>query len=431
MRPISFSFCLFVFLLPAFLASQTCNCNALASEVILKTESAYAGYALKKSSATTKRKQQLKKQSATISKTYDCAKAIFQYMASFRERHMPLMIEDSITIDGNATPLPEKHLLSGIWENSDGNFTVLFKQTRYNSYVAQIHTSRSTEFPTGKILAEFYEKQDNTYLVAYAEANTLLFTWAEINANEITIDRLDKLSKTPAPVAQAISPKTQLSYINDSVVVLHLPRFSQKAAPKIKLFADSIYNNASVKYLILDIRKNPGGDPDVYYPLRKLYYTQPITFPSLSFLVSREMREIDSLNQNPFFDEYKHLKNGTFFTQTMDTFVLKKKASSLKHIFVITDRFTGSTAEVFANEISQSNRVTRCGETTNGVVDYFRSTPFLLSDKKFMIQIPLGKLNWEKPIDVSGIHPQIDLGSVKTDWIHYISTVLIPKRYRH
>lgn len=431
MRPISYFFCILTFLLPGLLAAQICNCGALATEVIHKTESAYAGYPFKKNTTITKSKQRLKKQSATISKTYDCAKAIFQYIASFRERHMPLILQDSITVNGTMTHLPEKHLLSGTWESSDGNFTLRFKQTRYNSYIAQIYTSRSTEFPAGKILAEFYEKQDNTYLVAYNEANTLLFTWAEINANEITVDRLDKFSKTSASFVQVISPKTHLSFSNDSVAVLHLPRFSQKAAPKIKLFADSIYNNASVKYLILDIRKNPGGDPDVYYPLRKLYYTQPITFPSLSFLVSREMKEIDSLNQNPFFDEYKHLKNGTFFTKTLDTFVLKKKASTLKHIFVVTDRFTGSTAEVLANEISQSNRVTRCGETTNGVVDYFRSTPFLLSDKKFMIQIPLGKLNWEKHIDASGIRPQIDLGSVKSDWIHYISDTLIPKRYQH
>ena len=398
---------------------QNCDCTKLFEETFTKIKSAYAGYEEKENALIKKKAVELLKNNSKTNIEYDCAKMIFEYVALFNERHMLFSYAVSIDFKNkNLKDLNKSDVLYGNWTSRDRSFSIKFSRTKQKGYVGTVINSSNPSFHVGQTVIEVFQK-NNKQLVAYSEDGMTYFSTLKIEKSSITIDLIEKFTKnSSSSKGNIISTKTSLEIQNDSIAILRLPRFSQKSAKRIKLLSDSIYSNNSLKYLVLDVRSNPGGDPDVFYSLRKLYYTKPITFPDISFKVSKEMRQLDSLNENPLFDEYKHLKNNEFYTVKIDTFVLDDVPKQFKKIFLITDRFTGSSAEVFVKELLQSENV---------VVDYFRATPFQLQNKKFTIQIPLGKLNWDSKIDDTGIKPSIDLAEVEIEWIEFVIKNFIPK----
>ncbi len=137
------SYIFLIIIIPYFTFGQNCDCEQLLKESIQKVENAYVGYSEKFNSRINKKIKVLLKESTKQNQEYSCAKLIFKYISLFEERHMSLILADSIFSSKKLKPLTKNHFLNGEWSNRDGSYSVTFKKSIDNTYIGIITKSKN------------------------------------------------------------------------------------------------------------------------------------------------------------------------------------------------------------------------------------------------------------------------------------------------
>ena len=141
--------------------------------------------------------------------------------------------------------------------------------------------------------------------------------------------------------------------------------------------ADAMNRVASADALIIDLRKNSGGNPEM-----------------VALLVSYLLEPEPATLVNTFVGRDGRLQNETWTTRD-----LPGKRFTGKDVYVLTSNFTFSAGEEFAYDLQNLKRATIVGETTGGGAN---PVDMLRINERFDVSVPVAravnpitKTNWE------------------------------------
>jgi len=179
----------------------------------------------------------------------------------------------------------------------------------------------------------------------------------------------------------------KVEILEGNVGLIKFDKFS--SSPKTKIKIDSIFAQLSeVDALIIDLRSNGGGSPDLVRYISSYFFDKKIHLNSLYWRATNSNEEFWTIDDLP-----------------------SPKRPDLP-IYILTSKETFSAAEGFTYQLKVRNRATVVGETTKGGANPGGSFDL---PHKLSIFIPTGrainpitKTNWEG----SGVIPDIPVNSV-------------------
>lgn len=176
--------------------------------------------------------------------------------------------------------------------------------------------------------------------------------------------------------------KGNIGYIKFSVF-MNTPAAFEKAATAMNFVADC-------DALIIDLRENMGGSPEMIQFIISYFFSQPTLLNTFYNRPTNTMRESWSL-----------------------PFVSTKKMANAD-VYILTSKMTVSAAEEFTYDLINLKRATAIGETTMGGAhptmtlalsnDFYANVPFERAIN------PVTKTNWEG----AGVKPNIEIAAEKS-----------------
>ena len=177
-------------------------------------------------------------------------------------------------------------------------------------------------------------------------------------------------------------------------------------------------------YMIVDVRKNSGGNDSSYYPLMPYILTGPIEMPNVYHYMSAYNKtlmgvdvaeeDIDKLEDEEdralyrlFYSSFDTLITfgDEYYTYSPDTIYEQPK-----RIAVLTSKRTVSSGETFVLRSKKSSRVIVYGQNTAGIIDGFNGSELELGCVTLRYPQSVRALDVDKnPIDPYGIAPDVFL----------------------
>ena len=250
--------------------------------------------------------------------------------------------------------------------------------------------------------------------------------------NNISLDEYT-LETDPA------NPK--LTFPKNDLAVWTFPNFYTQGVVEI-LLEKHKEKLSTIKYWIVDLRENEGGDVSVGNKLLPFIYTNPIiwyqektrlTEDNFNNLYNNYISEaIEGLpaEQKKYYDstfaitkthfgEYGDLYNKTVIADTIkfDSITLKPEK-----VILLINNNTFSSGELFTILARQSNKVTVVGQNSAGSIDYGNILRYKTNCPSITITLPSTRNNWLDygiSIDRDKVKPNIYLGVEVKDWIEY------------
>jgi len=456
-----------------FSQDNTCNCLENLNLTIEKTETNYAGFP-NKVTAQTKAVYQamvtnLQKKAVKETDTKRCFSLISTYVTFFKDRHFDVAFSLHNEGDKVFSKLTESDYrkslqknpargIEGIWTNPDFSISIAVQKNGKETYQAVVIKSTVKEIPVGLVYANFnktpegysYSKHDFMTAPYPARVHGGLLRlwnielWGKVFPGQMTLEE-----ETELATWKNYNFGLQFKMLDSKTAYLKIPTFSRDNLVQ-KLIAD---NDASIKraaYLIVDLRGNGGGNTGWSY-LLPYFMTRPINQGD-SYLrlspdnIKRSLAEMEPVVKNPVSDEMKKYFTPVYMLALLRayeeipaskevyypipsiTIPLDSVAKFPKKIALIFDDLCGSSAEYFFHLSRQSDKITRYGDRTFGMMDYAgmpqrTALPF----KDYHLVIPDTKSSWtdESPIDQTGFIPEIDLsGLPQWKWVDFVKNDL-------
>jgi hypothetical protein len=232
-----------------------------------------------------------------------------------------------------------------------------------------------------------------------------------------------------------------IEFRDDSLAVITLPNFNQRYRPLIDSLVDQHRTRLlNAPYLIVDVRRNPGGWSGAYLRVMELLYTNPIrretfeiwsspwTISSIKEMMSRPgateelkaqgTRLIASLEANP----------ATFVSMgDVDSLVMPTVHPLPRRVGVLTGRGCASSCEQFVMDAMYSSKVTVYGKgATAGFLDYGNVMSRTLPSGIRRLSIPSSRSKRlpARPLDYTGLVPQVLIPADTMDVVSYVARVL-------
>ena len=164
------------------------------------------------------------------------------------------------------------------------------------------------------------------------------------------------------------------------------------------LVEDNLKLLASSKSLIIDVRKNSGGDSKLAEKLAGHFITQPIVYGTV---LTRELGHDTLVNQN-------------LCLQPQGDYLDKK-------LVILTGPECLSSNEMFIMMLKDTNRAITVGQTTGGGSGSPKSFDIHLGKRKFTLNIATWKMrrNNGSPLENIGIEPDLPVITTPDDVIQY------------
>jgi hypothetical protein len=228
--------------------------------------------------------------------------------------------------------------------------------------------------------------------------------------------------------------------LNPDYIYVKLANFNERDVNELdSLLRTNAALIARTPALILDLRGNAGGNTSTSEEMIKLIYTNPIIYPAQYERSSAERIEAaekelkaykDTISNAFFYQRAKKLvqdlkakpggivRYGDDLTRTADV----APTANPQRIALLIDKGTGSSAEYFIYEGSQSKKVTTFGTNSYGVMDYAGDQNKPLCDGTFNLAVPWSRNGWTRQfrIDNVGFAPNVRIPSTEKDWIGFV-----------
>ncbi|PSL42830.1 peptidase S41-like protein [Chitinophaga niastensis] len=328
--------------------------------------------------------------------------------------------------------------IEGIWEMKSLKTKVAIyrKSPGVRNFVAVIFESDSLLWDWGMVRMEI-KKSNNLYsIVYYKKDHTPINSLAYIQENNLVIKGSGTWTKIYPNQVNSGNDKEGISFHtlgNDASVVTINSFWISRRNEIDSLFGknDSIISNR--KYLLIDLRNNPGGHIMSTFSILKYIYSNPILSDGLIVRSSPENISIyQKIRNTPGFSSDDkstfdsiilkmrlHPKSIVQVTER-DTMTFEKKMRNPIKVAILTNETTLSAAELFVLWAKQSAKVIIFGRQTGGALDYTeigsaRNLPCPL----YTFLCPMGTTYHEfiPLIDNVGIKPDVILNVGNQDWI--------------
>jgi len=464
---------------PAIAVAQNCSCHELLDSLIKKVETDYAGYIHKVKEPGNKSYENFKKEIKTKSGNVafiDCYGILDEYVKFFHDGHL-FIIEfpnpsqaqsDSLQLLIKHMPVPanytdaltkktEKDSVEGIWGDTFNQQIAIVKKED-NLFYGIIQQSNIPKWEPGMVRMEIKKVKENEYNITYYKDNfsKIHFTGAHIDKNVF-------LSFGVYSLAKLFPRNPEIEYVNLNNPSLPVMKIIDNKNVLLTIpsalidgkYLDSLldkYDNAitSTPNLIIDIRGNGGGNyiwGRLYYIANTIVYPTPKKIKDDDFLMLASEDDADYV-KNRIASYFKKTKDSTGI-KYYDELISKIKNNIGKvigfsyynpwpdtakrvvmpnpsHISVIIDKGVASAGEAFVQGIKETGtKAILYGSNTYGMIDYMNVNIIPFDSERnqlYYLGYPtfFSKEIKTKPINPTGIKPDIYIPANTVDWIRWV-----------
>lgn len=394
----------------------------------------------------------------------DTLRFISEVADYFKDQHLICYQRKTNALDNNELPvitIPEikvkvkqgihkKDMYAGYWINDLGTEVIgIFKfKSAGNKYLGYVISSTDTS-RIGKLTLRFSTPLQKNALCEFINVYFQYRQFAPIqfvSANEIQIwsyTRWKRIKGSEPGKKHLVKPysyQASVSIRDNGLIVFKIPENS----PENIGLVDSLVlahkkDLEKARYLIIDIRNNPGGTIRTYSKLLPYIYTNEIIRPDGHTYVSRDLidyeirnlNSIDSVNNRADFQDQKKLVDSLRSVEGQRVFYKGKNKkfdtvipNPLK-VGLLVNYASMSAAEAMVLDLRQSKKVVIFGENTAGAIDnlntFFMRTP----SGKYSIWMPTFRgipTSLHRRFAGIGIQPDVRILSDERDWIQYVIT---------
>jgi len=468
-----YPFYLILFLYSSLGHAQTCTCSESFRDLITSVEENYALFTFKVSETRQNigiyeaLKRSLLDEAQTTT-AEECAAIYRTYIDYFNDRHLRVTSKilpssksttarrkiedlDTTAIYAKLNKQKPKDPLIGVWESDAYKVMILEEEdaSKNRDYVALVVTSAGGTWGLGEIKMEISKDANSigSYKVDYYMGNRELKPASLKIKDEQILDMtgLGYWRKVmPLKDGQVVIPWDDIvedldfKDLGNGNYYINIESFGGKMSEPVAQFVKDNHDKLlQANSLIIDVRNNGGGNDYTYYPLLPYIHSGPVTLPNVGFWLSEENNKLynewwpaDQIDESELEeDEKKFLEaiktqrgvmiyssDEEYGTNEIDTIY-----SAPKHVAIITNKWSASSAETFVYNCSQSDRVVTFGQNTAGVVDGFNGNDIF--HDCFTLRYPtcVRTRNLEEnAIDPHGIIPDVLLAKDKKDIIPFI-----------
>jgi hypothetical protein len=361
----------------------------------------------------------------------------FNYNVGTKSRIQKLFASNSVNIvlKEDLPVIPDKSLpIDGVWEIK-GQGTYYRMRIGKNStghFTGVIESADSVFWFPGQVKVFVKKQEGNYYQVVYfvrdhtgvpltvsLGENGLLNcgpygVWQRVGGTVQTwiLDSLVRASARPS-----------ISRLANGTAYIRLPNFGINMKDTLAAILASNPETLQSKNLVLDLRDNGGGSTLLSNQLLKYVYDSPIESEGTTFWTSAQnLADLESMYQRPEFAKlYKEVMKDRIarMREYPDSLVVftEKRSSSLDtvyknpaNVYILVNKGTLSTAEIFVLQARQNKKVKIVGDFTGGAIDYTDlSLPRVLPCTLFYYQTPMTRGNHvdREILDPTGIEPDI------------------------
>lgn len=452
---------LLTLLFPLSIAAQqtNCPCEQVLSQLIKKVETEYPGFSAKTKEAFLYNgfKENLTKQ-AKQTDSLGCQKLLKQYTDFFKDPHLWVgangaPFSNSITGSVESVNIDiqdfqkqvnkTKDSLEGIW-STDG-YRIGVKKLGKGEYDGFIIEAESTQWKPKEIKFKLFSNGTFEYALrdkSLKTGNYIFYKEGVLFLNEVSV-ALVKQSPEPANKEAVASRLNELEgfyfkKLTAKTAVLKLPSFEYQYLKQITpLIDDNKAGLETSENLIIDLRGNPGGTTDAYQKLLPYIMGKSIRHTGAEFLATQTY--INNL------EAYKKTLDKNIPTTNTDKNIAILKANlgqfvnfnntglpiyienvevapkSPKHIVILANKGSGSSAEYFLFAAKQSKKVKILGTPSYGALDYGNAYLVDFGCPGYQVLIPTYRALRlpDYPIDNIGIQPDVYIDKSVKDWVAF------------
>lgn len=453
---------LLILIFPLSIAAQqtNCPCEQVLSQLIKKVEAEYPGF-----SAKTKEpfvyngfKENLVKQ-AKQADSLACQKLLKQYTDFFKDPHLWVGANgapfsngitgsvESVNIDiqdFQKQVSKTKDSLEGVW-STDG-YRIGVKKQGENEYVGFIIEAESTQWKPKEIKFKLFANGTFEYALRDKSLKTgkyTLYKEGVLFLSEVSV-ALAKQNPQPTASKEAVANRLNelegfyFKKLTAKTAVLKLPSFEYQYLKQITQLIDE--NKAGLENtenLIVDLRGNPGGTTDAYQKLLPYIMGKSIRNTGAEFLATQTY--INNL------EAYKKTLDKNAPTTNIDKNIATLKANlgqfvnfndagqpvyiehveiapnSPKHVVILANKGSGSSAEYFLFVAKQSKKVKILGIPSYGALDYGNAYFVDFGCPGYQVLMPTYRALRlpDYPIDNIGVQPDVYLDQSVKDWVAF------------
>jgi Peptidase family S41 len=463
-------------------AQTECNCRKNFDEIYQKVTDNYAAFN-EKTSGRNKSKfnslsKKVKAEAALITEIKPCFELINSWTEFFKDNH--LFVNPANSIDRSESPaIIQKRAAEqesqkynsendfqayltqnaktldqeeGIWMSDDQVYKLGIVKSAKDKYVGFLLNGIDNLWTAGKNKFILEKTADNSYKATYFFADFgSEVNFAKIIKNYLVIENIykfTKLSPTPKTYVNGDDlshrlPDTRVEKLNATTTLVTLPPFTMPNSPQFT--AEMIKQNAALiessKYLIIDLRNNPGGDESVFDPLFPYISNTPIVRKGSKIRATQEnyillASEIKAVAE---MEQFKNIipklqvivdlmqaNMGGMVTGPDKTIAPVQGIKAPEKIVILINQKTASTAESISLEAKQSSKVILMGTQSKGAFDYTETRDWSLPCYGWRLGVPIGlsaRLPLQ-PLENVGIKPDVSIPTSELDWVKYATQYL-------
>lgn len=453
---------LLVTLLPALSFGQQtpCSCGQVLDRLISKVEAEYPGF-----SAKTKEtflyngfKENLTKQ-VKQADSLACQKILKQYIDFFEDPHLWVGANGAPFISGTtmgkaasiAIDLKEfqnqvaqtKDTLEGVWK-TDG-YRIGVKRLSKNEYVGFIIEAQSPLWKPKEIKFRLLANGTFEYALRDKTLKTGNFTLYKEGVLFLSGVNVALAKESPLPINEAVVA-TRLNELEGfyfkkltaKTAMLKLPSFEYQYLEQLsKLIEDHKTQLENSENLIVDLRGNPGGTTDAYQKLLPYIMGKSIRNTGAEFLATQTYinhleaykKSLDKGTPTVNIDQNiatlkANLGQFVNFNVTGQPIYIENVSvaeKSPRHVVILADKGSGSSAEYFLFVAKQSKKVKILGVPSYGALDYGNAYLNDLACSGYQLFMPTYRALRlpDYPIDHIGIQPDVYLDKSVKDWVAF------------
>lgn len=456
----------FMIIVPLYTQAQQCDCKQVLDKLITKIESDYPGFSVKTQEESLY--PGFKADLVLASRKADqaaCRSILKKYVDFFKDPHLWVGENGaSFSADNNiaATKLTidiplfqgdiqqSKDPYEGIWSNE--TYTLGVKKTGDKEYTGFVIRSPFDTWQPGDIKFRLYT--DGTFAYAMLDRSLKKGSYELLDNSILYLSDVSValVKELPKPALNKVQIEARIKELDGfyakrlsaRTAILKLPSFEYQ---HLKTIDSLIEQNRSLlegtENLIIDLRGNPGGTTDAYQKLLPYIAGKRIRNTGAEFLSTQAY--IDNL------EAYKKTLDKNVSTTGLDKQIAYLKAhlgeyvnyneskegpvyienvvpnaKAPKHIVILANKLTGSSAEYFLFVARQSKKVKIFGKPSYGALDYgnafiadFGCAPYQVFIPSYRaLRLP------DYPIDNIGIQPDVYMDKSIKDWVKFAQDYL-------
>ncbi len=437
-----------------------CSCAMVLDKLIQKVEAEYPGFSVKtKERAPYVELKQKLSEDANKVDSAGCGRVLRKYTDFFKDPHLWVGLNGSPFPSGNGGSAESITLdvadfqdkvkrtqdpLEGVW--STEGYTIGIKKGNNNEYTGFIIAATSTLWKAGDVKFKLFQNGSFEYaLLDRSKKNGQYNVYKEgilyLDAVGMALEReVPSPTVTPAQVKAKMKELTGFYFkkLSARTAILKLPSFEYQHLDEIdQLISKNKTGLESCENLVIDVRGNPGGTTDAYQKLLPYIMGKSIRNTGAEFLATQTyIGNLEAYKQS--------LKKGSptagidsniaVLKKNLGKFVnfsgsdqpvyieyVKPAAKSPRHVVILADKGTGSSAEYFLFIAKQSKKVKLLGKPSYGALDYGNAYLVDLGCAGYQVFMPTYRAMRlpDYPIDNIGIQPDVYLDSSVKNWVEF------------